>query len=535
MDKSPGLQPIPDSTRSEGIRAWEYAALLPIVVTSWVVYLRYGQHVWFHADYWGLLLNHNMSLRGLLEPHAGHLAIFHVAAVQLTYLAARLDAWKWLVLLRMLIWASLVGVSWFIARRRGADPVVALAYAASISVFGLSGWVMGWLIGNPIAIIAILSAAFLIEGRRDPSLGRRTAVGLLGGVAIISTGVGVVGLIALAVAAVTIPAARRYLLPLAASAILYVPWYLVVRGSTGGPPMDFSALRDIPWNLLQITTDGVASYVGVSFAFGGVLLVGLALAIAISYRHAPLSVFDMTMALWIGGFVTLVSITRIAAGQARVHASRYEYLVLLALLAIVVPRLRLTILDRRVAAAATIVVIAAGLFVTRANAIGLKAELAFWQSRSLASRQIVEAAGWMLDRGEPYADRASVDGVRAGMLTAGGLATVAEDGWDPPPPQDDAIESSARGNIRLYAPRRLIATFTNCSRLNNGDQLILDAMPFSIETSPGGGISVQYVDGFGIGDKTFETAATIYPVTDPLAIVIVGDGAGSTTVCRGRP
>jgi hypothetical protein len=520
------------SLQARGVpERWEFVSMGAVLsVAAWVT-ARSGSGMWFSDDFWGLLLSRD-GIAGLIEPHAGHLVFFHVAITQAVYAIAGLDA-PWVFLgARIVVWSAVTFVLWYVARRRGATSWVALAYGASIAFFALSAWITGWLIGNPIAVMTTIGTAAIIERDAEPSMRKRFIVALLGIVLVSATSLGVVGMAALIITTAVVHSARRYFLPLLAGVGVYAFWYVIFAGSGGGSTLELSAIVDVPYNAIQIVIHGFSLYLGASFAWSA-LVVGLLLAaLAASFIQRRPSSFDLVMLLWAGGFVILVTLTRIAAGQALIRAPRYEYVAILALLAVLAPRLRVPS-DRWswIVAASVVATVVAGVWVVDANLDYLERGISFWVNRTSDSRRYVEAAGWMVDRGEPFEPRASVDPGRGGMLRAEGLVELLGDGWDPAEPTDSAIETGSRGNIRMYIRFEDGSTGEVCVNLIPETAIVVTPGGLAIDVGPDVEATVGYRDVWGRGETLLLRDASIIPVVD-LAAELTVSATGPAVVCQ---
>jgi hypothetical protein len=198
---------------------------------------------------------------------------------------------------------------------------------------------------------------------------------------------------------------------------------------------------------------------------------------------------------------------------------------------VLVPRLRINS-DRRswIVVLSIVATVIAGLWVVDANLGYLERGLAFWVNRTSASQPYVEAAGWMVDRGEPYEPRASVDPGRGGMLRAEGLVELLDDGWDPEEPTDPAVEIGSRGNIRMYVRYEDGATGDSCINLIPETAIVVAPDELAIDVGQDAVATLGYRDTWGQGESLVERDATVIPVVDPAAELTVSS-SGPTVVC----
>lgn len=495
------MSPDPVSTRPPRPTAVEVATVLAIVVVAavWTAYV--SRDMWFAADFWGLLTMRDLSLSGILTPHGGHLTVYHALATHLGYAAFGMEPW-FFVILRVLAWSGLVVTMWYSMRARGADGVWALVAVGAMSVLGISGWLMGWLVGNPIAIALGILATLVVERNPDPGSRDVAVVGLLLLGSVVGTSLGLAALAAVGAVVVFDTTRRAYLLSVSAVAVGYAAWFLAFRfGEGSGPSIDLSigTVARLPLVFVEVLANGVEQFLGVptmpAYVLTGIWLLGLGVATA----RRRLGAAGSILVVWAALFVGMAGVTRIALGQASVAASRYSYLVLVLLITATVPLLP------AVRRWHLLIPVGAGaLWLVWVNASALDRNIEFWESRSLASRGVVEAAAFQLDRGEPGLVSALVDEPRAGMLSVSGLADLVRDGWKPPPPDDPADAAEGRGHLRIdLRPWSGGGSAAGCETTSGVTSTDPGDAPSGI-IAESGGVRIVYEDEYGTGISTIE-------------------------------
>lgn len=481
-------------------RTIEVALLAALVLAGAVFILGTSRDLWFVGDFWGLVRAEPGGLPILLEPHAGHPSLPQVLGAMFIAAVTGLgDAWPWSMVPRVLAWGGFLVVLWWVVRRRGADPRIALAAVAVLTAFGSTAWMAGWLPGGPVAVAAVLSAAVVVADVEDPTHPQVVRVAALLVLAAASSTTGLLGAASVCVVALVSGRGRRWWPAAATLVTLYGAWRLAVDATTPGPSMTAEVVLGAPGIALGIARAGYARLLTVPAAAGGVaglLVAGLLLWAAARRR---LDAYDAIILLWGALYLGAAISVRIAAGQASVLAIRYGYVIVLLTLALVLPRLRLP--DGRVAT--TVVALVAVVLGVR-NAQELGRGIDFWEARSVASRAVVESAAALVADGEPFVAAASIDAPRAGMLTTDQVVDLVEGGWSPPRASEEAIEQ-ARGDLRVRLRPSSVGDGVRCVAVSATGTaapatsfLLRAGGPTVIRTSDESGLGIQMVERSGV-------------------------------------
>lgn len=511
---------------------WEWLVLGMLVVTSGVVQVLASDDLWFTADFWGLATHHAAAPWGWFEPHAGHLVVFHTAAAQAILAVGGIDgAAAWHVVPRVVVWMGLCTTSWWVWRRRGADAVVALAAAAVLVVYAGSGWLMGWLVGSPIAFAAGLLACWLVARPGAVTWGDRTLLAVLLVTAAMGNTAGLLGAASVCIAVAVTGRLRAWWPSVVVVVVAWAAWRVFVPQSFRAVPGPDGSAWELPLNGLRIAQYGLARLLTVPPVWGWVAIAVVVLVLFLAWTYRRGSVYDLALLGWMAAFVIATTLVRIDAGPSSVTTIRYGYALVLLTLALVVPHLRVSTTTTRV------VVVLLGLVLVGRNAAGLLdgvQGIEWWTERSQASRGVVTAAATMLVDGEPAVDTAPIDYPRAGMLTVARLREVVDGGWDPQVAVAPEVEELARGDLRVDArPFTAPPASVTCGMVPAGAGIPPDGVTWVVLQD--GPVRVETADrwGRGVHELTaFRGRAWRLEVAPGTAVRLVTDGADTVTTCR---
>jgi hypothetical protein len=422
---------------------WIVVAVLALAAAAFTFTV--ARRGWFYADAWGHLARRSLDdPASLLRPQGGHLAVVGAVTMRTIYGIARLDYSPLYPAASAAAWASFGAVAWWWFRRRGAHPVVAIGTAAVLLFLGTSGWLQAWLVGSPFGLMAVIAATLLVATVERPGLRQQATAALLLVAALSSGGTGLAGTIGLGLAVLVGGRLLRWWPGFAVPAAAYGAWYLANRGSARQlrPDLGLGELvTDLPAAVVRLWHLAPARLLRLPDAAGWVLLVLLAAWIAslVVRRRADLP----TSAFLLGAlaFSVLAAGVRVVTGEAAPGDTlRYSHNIIVFSTLALAPHIPVP--PRRWGPAA-VAVLAAGLTVV--NAVALHGELEDSAAIGRGGRRVVEAAGAMIDAGEPVVDGFSL-GLREGFLREDEIRTFLDDGWDPPPA---AADDPTRGTLRL--------------------------------------------------------------------------------------
>lgn len=512
---------------------WEWWLVAGLALASVVFQVVHSSDVWFTSDFWGLITSRPEGPLGWFEPHGGHLVVIDVAVAEALYrLVGIREAMPWFSLLRAVTWAGLGVTFWWVWRRRGADPRVAMAGGAVLLFYGGSGWIMGWLVGNPLGFTAGLLACWLVAARDTPTLVDNVVLAVLLGVAVVGASATLLGALALGFGIVVTGRLWRWWPALLVPLVAYVGWRLAVSPRTLAPALGEATVAGLPWDALRMAQAGYGRLLAVPEVGGWIATVAVVAGVVVLAVRRELSVFELVLVTWMGLFVAATVLSRIAAGQASLATIRYGYALVLLTLSLVLPHVRLP--SGRVATSVLVVV---GVVLAAGNAFRLldgTQGFRWWEARSQASRPVVETAAVLLDRGEPAVADAPIDYPRAGMLTVDRLREVDRNGWEPAASSDPAIVTFARGDLRVRSrPTGQVPVGTTCTT-GAVDQPI-DLTEESWIVLDNGPVTVITMDRFGRGAQplaVFRSAVWEVRVTAETEATLATADGRPVTVCQ---
>lgn len=475
--------------------ATEWLIVLAVVAVGGVLTAVAARHMWFNADVWAYLAERETSIDDILRPHAGHWTVWNAAVTRGLYLMEGMDFWPWWYLPRVLAWGLLCVVLWRLLRLLGTDRTISLATVVVLAVFGSTGWLQGWTIGNPIAHMAAAGCAATVLVLEPANRNRLLLAGLLV-LGVTSAGIGVAVLAGMALTVVAVRGARPWWPSVVGAGGIYGAWYVWYRWGEGGSGTDVSigALGDLPSFTFDMARSAFTRLTASPDWIGTLVVLALGVWLVAAMFKRRLSVVDT---LYLGSAVAFLVLTlavRVAAGAASPEAVRYSYTLTLFLIPVVLPRIP----SLRHWTLKAAVLGLAGLLALH-NLDDLRAEIEFWSDRSQSSRAVVETAAWLINRDEGILSTASVDSPRSGQLTAGGLATLVDDGWRPQP-RMQAV-GAARGNLRLES-RITDLEVGPCTDV--GMSLMVDPMlgPLILDGPADASAHISWTDERGRGELT---------------------------------
>jgi hypothetical protein len=415
-----------------GVPRSEWIAVGLIVVLGAVLVGWWSRDAWFYSDFWDFLTLRDLDRPGdLLEPHNGNWQLPAVVVTRFIYRVAGMDFWPLHYLPRPLAWAGITVFAWWLLRgRRGADPMVALGFAALMTFLASSWYFEGPHLGAPIAISSILGAAHVIDTRPEPRNRDRVLVFSLLLVAVVSSGPGVTGMGAIGIGLVLTRKLRGWIVPVTAVAAIYAAWFLAlgVEPSTSGPLRSGLAVLG---GLVLNVENSIAELFGLAAWMGRpVLVLACAGLLVLAWRRS-LTAFDVILLVWALLYLGLAA--RYRAGTAR---AAYGSNVLWMTLPIIVTRIRPTGRGLRRLGLALIVVL------VLSNAVRLHSGIAERVASIATSRDVIESMAVLVDNGQAYGPHVSLRKASlSNYLRPEGLLRLIDEGWDPGvvSARDDAI------------------------------------------------------------------------------------------------
>lgn len=510
--------PVPPGPR--WARRAELVAGLGCGLASIVILCFVGRELWFRVDTWDFLLRREAgSLDSWLLSHGGHLQMPAVGLHRFLYGVVGLDFWPWYHLPHLVAYAAVMFYMWRIFLRRGADRRVAFAAYLVLLFLGVSYFLSSVAIGSLIVLALLLAVAQMVEREGNPSWRQEL---LMSGALIAMVGSsssGVAGLAACALVMLAFRGARRWWPSLVPAAVLYGGWFFTYGLGAEGGAFDPGQLAGAPARALRLLGSTVAGFVGWGpndLVMGAVALVGLGLGLAWLIRHHRLGRFDGVLLLTAALLTLIVVAMRVEETAADV-ADRYEYLLVVFLMPVLVPRLRFR--EGWPRAVQWAVLLTVGGCLLGYNAwLRVDASYRILEPRSAVLRDSVERVGAVVASGQPtigylrLRDDLHLPADRA--LTVGEVSRLVADGWTPPAVPASDVES-LRTALRIYpiaGPPDPTAGFPlaregweegGCLLLPAGSSLSARVMSpgeitlAAVGSERRGGLLIVWQDGFG--------------------------------------
>ena len=483
-----------------------------LAVLSMLVIAQISRSMWFFADVWDHLTNRRLtSLDDLLRPRGAHWATPAVVVTRVAYGLAGMDFWPVHYLLRLVGWAAVSLYLWRVLLRRGADRRVAMAVLVILLFFGPSNWLTSYYMGSAIVVATLVASASLIESHDRPGPRQRWALFGLTLLGVMSSGEGVAAMLAMGFVILVSGRLRQWYAPLVGTAGVYAAWYLTynTRGAVERPPIGVDILLRLPETFVEVVRNALPRLVAVGPELGGALTLGLAAWLVWLAMRSKLGVFDAIMLLTATVYLSLVVVGRILPGLGQADAIRYADTLGLMIIPVLIPHVHPP--PGRPAAIVIMGLVAAMLL---GHVRVLQGGINFWEARSSASRQVVEAAASLVAAGEPYLPNGGVDSPRSGVLTFAGLQQLLDEGWAPAAPDDPDVIEEARARARtalasgdrphgVPAEADVPLDDEGCTRLAAGqslDVVVVEDGALGLYGSARTELALMWVDEFGEGE-----------------------------------
>jgi hypothetical protein len=332
-DGAPGVD---EPGVESGGRWWtsERAALavfLVFVAGAFVWLVHYGTFYWFAGeDDWGLLQRHVGSVADLFRPQHAHWLTVPIIVVNGLYGIFGIRTYLPYELVVIALRLTEAGLVRVVMRRVGVGPWVATIAAAPLVLFGLGGQNYFLAIEVSFGGSLVFGLLQLIAADHDGRIDRRDWLGLLAGlVALMSSSVGPIMVIAVAVATLIRRGWRAAAFHAAPLGVLYAAWYLhYSRTPSLGFASSRPALGDVGrfvWSGEIGIFAGLGHYTIISIGLVVLLVVGLAVAWLPLSWPAFRRVAGPVIGLLVSAVVLFgaVSVERLLLGPDITRSSRY--------------------------------------------------------------------------------------------------------------------------------------------------------------------------------------------------------------------
>ncbi len=259
---SPAAAPAEGSAGGSGCSGWALlgVGLVGMVVLAWTT----GRHLWFYSDDWNILTGYHQGR--LLEPFNGHLSLLPVLVFRGVAEVFGLGSYQPFRVVGMACYLFL-GVTVFIYSRRRVGQVggALVALLVLFNASAVTNVAFPFLLNFSLPLAAMVWMWWFLD--REPLKDEVAASAWLG-VALASSGIGLLAMAAAGVELLWTRARLRRWLVMAPPVLLYVAWYAgfhapVAKGKGGpGAVLEYAA---------RMVLGGFASLVG-NWKPGGVVL-----------------------------------------------------------------------------------------------------------------------------------------------------------------------------------------------------------------------------------------------------------------------
>jgi hypothetical protein len=507
-------------------------AVAAMALTAWL-----ARDLWFTSDEWEFLANRSaFDLGDLTRPIGGHWATWSVLLLRGLYEVGGVDFWPWFYVPRLLGHTALAAGIWWVLRRRGTDPLIALVTFAVLLVLGVSGYQRALQVGNWVVYAALLYVAWVVNRNEKPSTREKVLVSAVLLVAVLGNGyslavIGGLGL-ALLVTRRLVPWIPSLVPPVA----VYGAWMLRY-GDTfkEGPPLG-ERLLGVPADAFRVLRTAFDVTTGLPNALAAVLVVAVVAWLVLLAVRRQLDPFDLVVLATLAVGLFLLAFQRVAIDPDAAGRDRYGYSVIVLLL-MVLP----THLPRLHARWEQGVALGVGALLVVANVASLKDAIDVRARPSQEARAVIEAAAQLIVAGEVVVDRTSP---LAPGLSVQELEQLIRDGYRPTGTPDEAALEEARGALRISVlppnrvrgqPQRVAAEPTTALD-DDGCLAVADGEDDSVDVTTRGllrfdrpadqTVTITWEDESGIGRRVLEDDED----AGPTAVQLVGPPRRAATV-----
>jgi hypothetical protein len=313
---------------STRVAFWVFAAYLAV---AWLVLVfGFGSERWFFRDDWNFLADRDGgSLSGLFEPHGEHLSLLPIAIYRVMFNLFGLWFTPYLALV-VTMHLTVVALLRAVMRRVGVGPWVATVTAGAFALYGTGEENIQWAFQIGFVGSILYGLVQLILADHPGPISRRDWLGLVaGGLAVLSSGVGPLMVVAVGGATLLRRGWRAALFHTVPLAVLYGIWYVIVepRSSPFGQP----PVEEI-WAWVstggRAVFDGLGQYPVVAALLALLLVSGLALAWGrLSWaRFRRLAALPLALLACSPLFFAVTSQGRWFFGAEFAESSRYVYI-----------------------------------------------------------------------------------------------------------------------------------------------------------------------------------------------------------------
>ena len=428
--RAAGTTPVPDSRNAPVVERVAIVAHVASLVLGGLLLLYVARTQWFFGDDWEFVVTRGLDhpMYGLLHPHNEHWSTLPILVYRGLVNLVGVRTYVPFLAVLVALHLALAHLLWRSCLRVGASMMVATALTAAFVVLGaaenlLWAFQMGFVGSVLFGVLAVLAADVTHQSRAGLA-----ATWVLGVLALMCSGIGVVMVAVAAITAFLRRGLRAALLLALVPAVVFTAWYAVYGKSAASPtPRSIGTLLAIPEYTAIGLTSALTNFVGIP-AMGTIIAVALAAWLLRSGRTAGTSrAIAFAGSCGAIALFVFIGVGRSGFGVEEAAAARYAYIAI----GLLLPALAL--LASWAAAATpwpTMVTVFVGVVLCMHNLSDLRAAVATERAREGVIRSHVLAAADIVASEEPVL-RQQPDPSLNPDITMEALARFREQGWLP--------------------------------------------------------------------------------------------------------
>jgi hypothetical protein len=253
-----------------------------VLVAAVPIILYQGRTQWFFLDEFDFLSARRATSFGdLMRPHNEHWSTVPIIVYRVLFHVVGLRHYWPYQLTLVLLHLTVAALLWTVMRRARVQPWIAVAAASLFALFGTGRQNIEFAFQIGFTGSLAFGLAFLLCTDHDDGLSRRDALGLVfGALSLMSSGVGVVMVVAVGIATL-IRRGRRTAVALAAPlGALYVLWYATYgRKGNGNTHPALGSVATFSRVAIVNVFERLGRVPGMGFVLAAVVVVGVALAL----------------------------------------------------------------------------------------------------------------------------------------------------------------------------------------------------------------------------------------------------------------
>jgi hypothetical protein len=301
-----------------------------LAVSWWVLIFELGDDRWFRGDDWRFLSGRDGGdLNDVFRPHDVHPVAVPVLLFRLMFNLFGLEFTPYLILI-VTMHLGLVALLRCVIRRAGVGPWIASSAAGALVLFGPGEQNIHWVFQITFVSSMLLGLTQLVLADHDGPVDRRDVIGVAAGVvAVLSSSVGPLMVVAVALAALLRRGWRPAVLHALPPTVAYLAWVVLAN------PPDYELDRPpigVVWDWIHGGTVGTVKALGHGRTIGVLLLVMLAAGLVVLARTLPFedlrrrAAVPVALLACVPLLFVLTSRLRWNFGLGAARSSRYLYI-----------------------------------------------------------------------------------------------------------------------------------------------------------------------------------------------------------------